>query len=75
MSINLKYDLSKNIGTAKRIDGKTNYYVGVSKICPSCYTAIVGYPAISRKDNKTEICSECGTLEAVENLINYQKEQ
>ena len=40
MSINLKYDLSKNIGTAKRIDGTTNYYVGVSKICPSCYTAL-----------------------------------
>ena len=27
---------------------------------------MVGYPAISRKDNKTEICSTCGLLEALD---------
>ena len=42
-------------------------------ICPRCGGFIPNdvqpgaYPgALSRTDNKTEICSECGTLEAVE---------
>ena len=34
------------------------------KICPSCGKAYKDYPAISRKDNKTEICPECGQAEA-----------
>ena len=36
-----------------------------SKVCPICNKKIGKYPAISRKDNKTEICSNCGTLEAI----------
>lgn len=28
--------------------------------CPICGQVYTNYPAISRKDNKTEICSECG---------------
>lgn len=43
------------------------------KICPRCKNNIVGYPSLSRKGNKTEICSECGTLEALEEFILYQK--
>lgn len=43
------------------------------KICPRCKNNIIGYPSLSRKDNKTEICSECGTLEALEEFILYQK--
>ena len=38
------------------------------KICPICRKEIIGYPALSRKDNNTEICSDCGTAEA---LIAY----
>lgn len=30
------------------------------KICPICKKVYTGYPAISRMDNKTLICSECG---------------
>lgn len=41
-----------------------------NKKCPICHKKIVGYPAISRKDNKTEICSDCGMNEA----INLAKE-
>lgn len=40
------------------------------KKCPSCGRYMVGYPAISRKDNKTEICSTCGMLEALEAFNN-----
>lgn len=34
-------------------------------ICPSCGWVYNGHPAISRKDNKTKICSECGNREAM----------
>lgn len=35
------------------------------KICPICNKPYEGYPALSRKDNKTEICSLCGVKEAL----------
>lgn len=35
------------------------------KICPRCGKTYTGYPATSRFDNKTEICSDCGTDEAM----------
>lgn len=38
-------------------------------ICPRCKNTILSYPAISRRDNKTFICSECGVLEAMEDYI------
>ena len=34
--------------------------------CPKCGKYYVGYPALSRRDNKTKICSECGMLEALQ---------
>lgn len=71
----LAYDIKTNSSTTRKILGKTNYYVGVSKICARCGKAISGYPAISRKDNKTEICSNCGTLEALEDLIKYKEKK
>ena len=33
--------------------------------CPRCSQNLSGHPAISRRDNKTEICSDCGTSEAM----------
>lgn len=36
------------------------------RICPNCGRYLVGYPAISRKDNQTGICSTCGLKEALE---------
>lgn len=38
--------------------------------CPKCKKEFTGYPAISRSDNETEICSDCGVKEAIE---AYQK--
>lgn len=43
-----------------------------SRICPRCGKTYTEYPAISRKDNKTEICPECGQLEALEAWQKYQ---
>ena len=48
--------------------------IGEDKICANCGKAIVGYPAISRKDNKTEICSNCGSIEALNEFKKYQGE-
>ena len=37
--------------------------------CPKCGKYYVGYPALSREDNKTEICQECGVAEAITSFI------
>ena len=34
--------------------------------CPRCGKNYDGYPALSRVDNTTRICSTCGTAEAME---------
>lgn len=36
--------------------------------CPKCGKKYYGYPALSREDNKTEICSKCGIEEALATL-------
>lgn len=38
------------------------------KVCPKCGRKYKERPAISRRDNKTKICPECGMLEALEDL-------
>ena len=42
----------------------------VYPVCPRCNKDYSGKPAISRDDNKTPICPECGTQEA---LIVFMK--
>lgn len=37
--------------------------------CPSCKRNVTGYPALSRRDNKTDICTACGTKEAFEDFL------
>lgn len=37
-----------------------------TKVCPICGKAYTGHPALSRKDDNTPICPDCGTLEALE---------
>lgn len=39
-----------------------------TKICPKCNKEYTGHLAISRDDNKTEICSMCGRLEAIQDF-------
>jgi len=36
------------------------------RICPMCGREYSEHPALSRKDDKTEICPECGMQEAIE---------
>lgn len=48
---------------------------GKSNVCPSCKKELGKYPALSRKDNKTEICSNCGMLEALEDFHKANKDK
>ena len=36
--------------------------------CPKCGKLYGGVPAVSREDNKTLICPDCGTREALESI-------
>ena len=36
------------------------------RVCPLCGRAYREHPALSRKDNETPICPDCGVREAVE---------
>lgn len=46
--------------------------------CPKCGGPLGDRPALSRRDNKTDICSDCGFKEAMEDaeiLINRMKKE
>ena len=44
--------------------------VEILRTCPKCGKEYQEYPALSRIDNKTEICPECGMKEALEAFRN-----
>lgn len=44
-------------------------------VCPACGKTYQGVSALSRKDNKTLICPDCGTREALESVGISEKEQ
>lgn len=41
------------------------------RVCPRCGKTYYEYPALSRKDNKTLICPDCGQKEALEDYRAY----
>lgn len=43
-------------------------HIAQIRICPLCGEAYTGYPAISRMDNETPICSDCGSRQALDSL-------
>jgi len=44
-------------------------------ICPKCGKLYSGAPALSRADNETLICPDCGTREALESIGVSAEEQ
>ena len=40
------------------------------RVCPLCGKEYDGVPALSRKDNETLICPECGTREAIDAALS-----
>ena len=43
--------------------------------CPICGRRYSGVPALSRTDNKTKICPDCGTRQALESIGVDKEEQ
>lgn len=43
--------------------------------CPKCKREYTAEPAISREDNKTEICPSCGLIESLENLQSHLEKE
>lgn len=71
--VNFKYEPIKEAEPIK-LEILISENCGNSNVCPICNKEIGQYPAISRKDNKTEICSNCGMKEALEIYNNQIKE-
>lgn len=46
----------------------------MKRICPKCGRKYDEMPAISRDDNVTEICPECGMMEALNVFFKNNKE-
>ena len=44
-----------------------------ARVCPICGGAYTEPPALSRKDNKTEICSDCGMKEALDEFYGESR--
>ena len=42
------------------------------RTCPRCHKKYKDYPALSRRDNETLICPDCGTHEAFEDFFNLK---
>lgn len=45
------------------------------RVCPRCGQSYVEPPALSRYDNETLICPDCGTREALESIGVSTEEQ
>lgn len=44
-----------------------------TNICPKCNEEYSEYPALSREDNETKICSACGTKEAIASYYKFNE--
>lgn len=40
----------------------------IERHCPRCGETYIGFPALSRVDNKTYVCSPCGTEEGLDDF-------
>ena len=76
---------SKDLSTAKRYDDEQDARDDIASIqsveahmileiqkCPKCGKEFTEHPALSREDNETEICPECGVEEAVKAYAAFQ---
>lgn len=54
---------------------ETDNIIARFAVCPRCGQAYHGRPAVSRTDNKTQLCPDCGTREALESIGVDVKEQ
>lgn len=47
------------------------------RVCPRCGAVYHEHPALSREDNETQICPDCGVREALESIgiSSFEAEQ
>lgn len=45
------------------------------RLCPICGKTYLDHPALSRVDDQTEICPECGMAEALQGFAERPREQ
>ena len=45
------------------------------RVCPICGNVYTEVPAVSREDNKTQICPDCGTRQALTSIGISPEEQ
>lgn len=45
------------------------------KICPICGNPYTGHPSLSRTDDKTEICPDCGIRQSLQSIGITPEEQ
>jgi hypothetical protein len=45
----------------------------IGDICPRCGNDITGFPALSRWDNQSNLCGDCGTQEAMLQFFALQE--
>jgi RNA polymerase subunit RPABC4/transcription elongation factor Spt4 len=43
------------------------------RVCPVCKLKYAEYPALSRRDNKAEICPDCGVKEAFHDFFLWKR--
>lgn len=66
-------NITKDVLIQEVIDHESNTIEVVEEgtktwTCPNCEQRTTDYPAICRRDNKTEICSECGEIQAIQDF-------
>ena len=44
-------------------------------VCPLCGKTYTGVPALDRRDNRTAVCPDCGTRQALESIGVKPEEQ
>lgn len=49
--------------------------VKIERMCPVCGRKYTDVPALSRLDNVTLICTNCGTRQALESIGVYDKKE
>lgn len=47
----------------------------ITRTCPLCGKSYTGHPALSRTDNFTMICPDCGTRQALDSIGVHEDEQ
>ena len=66
---NETFTIEESDGRGHIFQERTYKVIREKNVCPLCGSEDMEYPAISRKDNKTKICSACGQAEALKDFF------